>query len=144
MESVLISLGMCVVMPVMIVWLVMRARENETNKKTEIMLKAIESGAKLETSLFQTNQSAGTIKERLLKRFSNACVTSMLGIIALAGGIYFSTQFGWQLYDSPSFIIVFVGGILFAIGIALFIAFFVGRKMLEKEIKAEEQSLEQK
>ena len=35
------------------------------------------------------------------------------------------------------------GGISLAVGIALFIGFFVGRKMLEKEIEAEEKSMEQ-
>ena len=35
------------------------------------------------------------------------------------------------------------GGIFLAIGISLFIAFFVGRKMLAKEIEAEEKSLSQ-
>ena len=39
--AILVPLGICVVLPVMIVWLVTRARQNETNKKTEIMLKAI-------------------------------------------------------------------------------------------------------
>ena len=38
--AILVPLGICVVLPVMIVWLVTRARQNETNKKTEIMLKA--------------------------------------------------------------------------------------------------------
>jgi uncharacterized protein YneF (UPF0154 family) len=35
-------------------------------------------------------------------------------------------------------------GISLAIGIALFIGFFVGRKMLTKEIEAEEKALDQK
>lgn len=35
------------------------------------------------------------------------------------------------------------GGISLAVGIALFIGFFVGRKMLAKEMEAEEKSLEQ-
>ena len=37
-----------------------------------------------------------------------------------------------------------VGGILLAIGLALFIVFFAGRKMLAKEMEAEAKSLEQK
>ena len=47
MDKLLIPLGICVVLPVMIVWLVNRTRQNETNRKTEIMLKAIEAGATL-------------------------------------------------------------------------------------------------
>lgn len=39
MEDILIPIGVCVVLPVMIVWLINRTRQNETNRKTEIMLK---------------------------------------------------------------------------------------------------------
>ena len=42
MEDIILPLFMCVVMPVTIVWLVMRTKQNETNKMAEIMLKAIE------------------------------------------------------------------------------------------------------
>lgn len=45
MEDILLPIFICVVLPVMIVWLVTRAKQNETNKKAEIMLKAIENGA---------------------------------------------------------------------------------------------------
>ena len=34
----------CVFLPVMVVWLITRARQNETNRKAEIMIKAIEAG----------------------------------------------------------------------------------------------------
>jgi hypothetical protein len=36
------------------------------------------------------------------------------------------------------------GGLFLSIGISLFVVFFVGRKMLAKEIEAEEKALENK
>ena len=36
------------------------------------------------------------------------------------------------------------GGVLLAVGIGLFISYYVGKKMLAKEIEAEEKALEQK
>ena len=54
--GLLVPLGVCVVLPVMIVWLVTRTRQNETNKKTEIMLKAIESGATIDADFFKDTQ----------------------------------------------------------------------------------------
>ena len=51
--GLLVAFGISVVMPVMIVWLVSRTRQNETNKKTEIMLKAIESGATIDADFFK-------------------------------------------------------------------------------------------
>lgn len=144
MEDILVPIGICVVLPVMVVWLAMRTRQNEINKKTEVMLKAIEKGEKIDVDFFKADHGPRTIKERLLKRFSSACVTSMLGIILIFMGWLFSSRFGWNFQDGLRFMILSVGGILLAVGVALFVVFFVGKKMLEKEIAAEEKSLEQK
>lgn len=129
----LIPIGICVVLPVMIVWLVMRRRQHEMDRKTEVMLKAIEAGAKIDADFFTGHQEALTIKERLLKRLTSACVTSLLGLFMLVGGVLFGEGMGWDMFVP--------GGVLLAIGIALFIVYFVGKKMLAKEIEAEERSI---
>ena len=43
--AITVPLGICVALPVLIVWLVVRARQNETNRRAEILLKAIYVGA---------------------------------------------------------------------------------------------------
>lgn len=145
--DILMPLGICVVLPVMIVWLVMRTRQNETNRKTEIMLKAIESGVTVNADLFKQRHETMTIKERLLKRLSSASVVSLIGVAILVICICMVTKNGNTMHgDAISILTVFmiVGGILLAIGLALFIVFFAGRKMLAKEMEAEAKSLEQK
>lgn len=137
----LIPIGICVVLPVMIVWLVMRRRQHEMDKKTEVMLKAIEAGAKIDAGFFTGHQEALTIKERLLKRLTSACVTSLLGLFMLVGGILYGVRMGWDLLDGPGSILAIPGGVLLAIGVALFIVYFVGKKMLAKEIEAEERNI---
>ena len=137
----LIPIGICVVLPVMIVWLVMRRRQHEMDRKTEVMLKAIEAGTKIDAGFFTGYQEALTIKERLLKRLTSACVTSLLGLFMLVGGVLFGEGMGWDVVDGPGFILAVPGGVLLAIGIALFIVYFVGKKMLAKEIEAEERSI---
>lgn len=57
MVEILVPIGICVVLPVMIVWLVNRTRQNETNRKTEIMLRAIESGATIDAEFFKAQQT---------------------------------------------------------------------------------------
>ena len=82
--DILMPLGICVVLPVMIVWLVMRTRQNETNKKTEVMLKAIESGATVDTEFFKSQQrEQKTIKERLLSRLTWGSMFSLIGVFLL-------------------------------------------------------------
>ena len=141
----LVPLGICVVLPVLIVWLVTRTRQNETNKMTEIMLKAIESGATIDANFFKdAHKKQKSTKERLLNRLVWGCATSILGVgLAVLGIIQWATWDSTASNDSFILPLVFAG-IFLAIGIALFIGFFVGRKMLAREMEAEGKALEQK
>ena len=144
MEEILIPLGICVALPVLIVWLVNRTRQNETNRKTEIALKAIESGATIDANFFKSTNGEKTIKERLLKRLTGACIFTLMGIAFFITGLI-NRSLVDVVATSKDYIVypLMSGGIFLAIGISLFIVFFVGRKMLAKEIEAEEKSLSQ-
>lgn len=141
--DVLIPLGVCVVMPVLIVWLTVRARQNETNRKAEVMIKAIESGAEIDPNYFKPAKSK-TVKEKLLARFSGACITGLIGVAMLVGGILASNATSWELSESPTPLIVANGALLLAIGVALLVSYFLGKKMMAKEIAAEEAELKNK
>lgn len=148
MVDILVPIGICVVLPVMIVWLVNRTRQNETNRKTEIMLRAIESGATIDAEFFkaqQENKGSGTIKERLLKRLTGGCIFTLMGAAFVIIGFVnknMMTDFHMSM-DSFTIPCLF-GGCFLAIGVALLIAFFVGRKMLAREMEAEAKELENK
>ena len=137
--DLLVPICICVVLPITIVWLVTRARQHATDKKTEIMLKAIESGASITPDFFNKENEPGTIKERLLKKLSSGCVMSFCGTFLLASGIFTGIKFGWPLKGSPASILTLAGGILLAIGIAYLVVYATGKKMLAKEIEAEEK-----
>lgn len=144
MEGILIPIAVCVVLPVMIVWLVTRSRQNETNKKTEVMLKAIEAGAPIDANLFQDSvRKRKSVKERLLNRLMMACIASLTGIFVITVGLVkwfvYGNADGHQILSG-----ILAGGIILAVGLALFIVFFVGKKMLATEMEAEAKSLEDK
>lgn len=145
MEEVLVPIAVCVALPVLIVWLVNRTRQNETNRKTEIMLKAIESGAAIDVDFFKAKQEGMTIKERLLKRLTTGCVCTLLGIALLIIGAVNGRMCLEMITsnDSSSVPMIF-GGAFLAVGIAFLVVFFVGKRMMAKEIEAEEKSLENK
>ena len=140
MRDIIVPIGICVVLPVMLVWLVTRVRRNEIDKKTEVMLKAIESGATIDSDLFkEAPKKLKSTKERLLNRLICGCAASIIGAALTAIGII-----PWMTLEDDTFApLLIFGGISLAVGIALFIGFFVGRKMLAKEMEAEEKSLEQ-
>ncbi len=140
MRDIIVPFGFCVVLPVMLVWLVTRVRRNEIDKKTEVMLKAIESGATIDSDFFkEAPKKRKSTKERLLNRLICGCAASIIGAALTAIGII-----PWMTLEDDTFApLLIFGGISLAVGIALFIGFFVGRKMLAKEMEAEEKSLEQ-
>lgn len=109
------------------------------------MLKAIESGATIDADFFKdTQKKQKSTKERLLNRLIWGCATSILGVgLAVLGIVQWVNWNGTS--SNESFVVPLVfAGIFLAIGIALFIGFYVGRKMLSKEMEAEEKALEQK
>ena len=135
----------CVVLPIVIVWLVARTRQNEANRKAEIMLKAIEAGVPVDMSQFEPDKKKGSksIKQELLDKRNGAIITGLVGIGFLVLGILraIDPQFGLNTFLNKWWLPA--GGVLLAVGIGLFISYFVGKKMLAKEIEAEENALNQ-
>lgn len=144
LTEILVPICVCVVLPTVIVWLVSRTKQNETNRKAEIMLKAIETGAPIDANFFGARSGCKSIKERLLGKLTGACVTSLTGFFLMLVGCCYSNAHGWDLSESPSPLMVIAGGIMFCVGIALFISYFSGKKMLANEIEAEEKQINQK
>lgn len=135
----LIPIGVCVVLPIFIVWLNLRAKMNETNRKAEVMLKAIEAGKEVDADYFKQEGKAKTVKGQLLGKLTGACITFLIGALVMTIVLCMSAQ---EKIDSEATLgFAVFGGIMIAIGVALFIAFFVGKKMLAKEMEAEEMRL---
>lgn len=142
MMNYIFLIGICVIVPIMVVWLNNRKEQNETNKKTEILLKAIESGATVDTDIFKPQQKEKSIKEKLLARITAAFIVTFIGIAICIATVIMSYSGGVTPNTLSYFI--FYGAVILAVGIALFIVYFVGKRMLAKEIEAEENSLDKK
>ena len=105
------------------------------------MLKALDNGAKVDSDFFKTQNGSKTIKERLLGRLTGACVTGFLGLALILVAIIPDWPGQWNLYDSPAPMLIILGGVLLAIGIALFIVYCTGKKLMAKEIVSEEKQI---
>ncbi|MDO5489831.1 MAG: hypothetical protein Q4F52_06950 [Bacteroidaceae bacterium] len=134
----LIPLGICVVLPIMSIWLVMRNKTNETNKRTEVLLAAIEKNPDLDMEDFirKMNPKTKTTKERLMSRLLWGLVFIAIGTSTLLSALYQDYQGGAGLDYFP---IYSVGGCLLLIGISFVAVFFISKRMLAKEIEAEEE-----
>jgi hypothetical protein len=146
MEDIILPIFMCVVMPVAIVWLVMRAKQNETNKMAEIMLKAIEAGIPLDPDFFktQTRTLQKSLKERQLGWLTAACILIALGLGSILVGAIIILINNWTYDTAPTAysLLTFAGGLVLVIGIALLVVYFIRKRILAKELEAERQALE--
>lgn len=139
MMNSIFLIGVCVIMPIIVVWLNNRTSQNETNKKTEILLKSIESGASIDPEFLKSQHKEKSLKEKLLGKLTGACIVTAVGISLCIAILVLS----WVGY-TDSFIITnftIFGCVAIAVGIGLFISYFVGKRMLANELKAEEESL---
>lgn len=78
----LVLLGIFVVLPTIIVWLVSRYKKHETDKRAEIALAAIEKDSDLDLEAFfrKMNLPSRTIKEKLLDKLLWGCIFTIFGV----------------------------------------------------------------
>lgn len=136
-EDFLLPVFICVILPCTIVWLVTRNRRHEMDRKTELALKAIESGAHIDTDFFSkpVPASSKTIKEKIFGCLTAGCILAALGIALFAVAL-----FGKDAIDS-CFYVSLGGGVLLFLGIAFIVTYFIGRKHFAAEIAAEEAKI---
>ena len=135
--AILVPIACGCVLPILLLWFIIRKEMNETNKRTQIMLAAIEKNPDMDIEeLFnKMAPKQKLLKEKLLSKLLWGSLTTMIGIGLLGCGIYSGTN------DEDFMTFLGFGFVLLAIGIAFLINFFLGKKMLAKEIEAEERRM---
>jgi hypothetical protein len=115
-----------------------RRKMNETNARTQIVTAAIEKNPDMDVEeiLKKVSRKPKLLKEKLLTKLLWGCITSIVGIGLIGLGIYMKSS-GLGIDVDVQTALCF-GLILLAIGAAFIINYGVGRKMLAKEIEAEE------
>ena len=128
-------------LPILIVWLNNRRRINETNQRTQIVLAAIEKNAEtdVEDLLKKMAPQKRLLKEKLLTKLLWGGIISLLGLSCIAIALFLDFQGGSSTKDIA--MQYWLGGSILAIGIAFLITYVVGKKMLAKEIEAEEKKM---
>ena len=134
-----VQIAICCVLPIMVVWLLVRNKMNETNQRTQIALAAIEKNPEMdiEEIMKKISRNGKLLKEKLLTKLLWGCLTTLLGIGLISFGIYLSANHLGGT-DDPMTAVCF-GLIALGVGIAFLVNYFVGKKMLAKEIEAEEK-----
>lgn len=124
LTQMLVPLGVCVALPVLVVWIYYRSVTNRDNKNAEIIIKAIESNSTIDADklVAALGKQEKTPEEVLLVRLLRGCIFTLLGIAAavIAALVY-------RAEDFFAFSIL-TSGFCLAVGLAYLIVFFVTRK----------------
>ena len=132
--QVMIPIGICVILPISIVMLYLRARKHETNKRTEILLAAIEKNAEIDVDDFLAKLAPPkkSIKQMLLAKLMWGSIITAIGAGAMGYTIYADVM-GEMPVGILQNCYLFSAPILL-VGVAILIVFFVSKKMLAKEL----------
>ena len=138
---ILVPIACGCVLPIMIVWLVGRRKMAESRNHTQIILAAIEKNPDMdiEELMKKISPKKKLLKEKLLSKLQTGSITALLGVGFLACALYVDYLGGMSSDDLR--MIYLAGAILSGVGVAIIINYFVGKKMLAKEIEAEEKML---
>ena len=137
--ALLIPIGCGCILPIVAIWLGVRQKMNETNQRTQIVLAALEKNPEMdiEELLKKMTPKQKLIKEKLLTKLLWGCLTTMLGLGLIGFGIYLNVNnLGG---DNDPLTALGFGFALLGIGIAFLINYGLGKRMLAKEMEAEEK-----
>lgn len=132
----LIPIGVAVVLPVAIVAIVFKSALASDRNRKEIILAALEKNPNLDVEdlVKRMKKSNKLIKEKLLARLERGCLCCLMGVAFVLLYFFLSVQNEFLIITGPA---------LIAIGIAFLVSYFVGRRMLAKEMEAEQQNMKQ-
>ena len=128
----LVPLGICVILPIIVISLAMKTRRHEMDKKTEVLLKAVENGAQLDPAFFESAAKVGckekTVKDKLMGWLIAGCITAGIGILLCIVSILIIVNA--DVDDAAIYMILIPSAVLIATGIAFFVAYFTGKKKI--------------
>lgn len=132
MEEILVPIFVACLMPIAIVLIIALMKMNEENKKSQIIIKAIEANKDVDTDklIEAMKKTAKTPYEILNGRLLRGCMYSLIGVtLAIVGIVNLAN--GTEFSADPVTVPLIFGGISLAIGVSYLIVYFVTRKQTE-------------
>lgn len=132
--ALFIPIGAFVILPIMLGWFYFSSINNRTNRRAEIMTKAIDANISPEKLWNILDDQMKTADEILQIRLLRGCIFTLLGLSMMMMTIAFSNDEFQQL-------MWFLSAVCFSIGIGYLIVYFVTKKSVKGE-KEEQQNIE--
>ena len=133
--------GLCIALPLIILWMTNKRKNYEIDKKTEILMALLEKKPDLDPAEvldkldMSSEEGKKSPKEKLLEKLLTGCICTLIGIV-----LFFTHLFDFVFLGNKTNGVV-GGGVLAAVGIAYIIYYLVCRKMPQGETDTEEKRL---
>ena len=126
----LVPIAICVVLPVMIVWLTTRGKINADKLRAQIILEAIRNNPNVNPKELAEMFKPATKSEKeiLNKRLQRGTVCSFLGLGGIIGSLLIS-YFGF-FTSEDLMVAIFLSVIVLAVGVGALVTFFYQRKQI--------------
>lgn len=130
--ALMIPIGICVVVPIAIIWIIFRASMNSENKRAEVLMEAIRSNNTIDADRLAKamTRKPKTPRELLNLRLLRGCIFSLIGAALLIISIVIS--FAGSAGSEEIFSSATLGAISLAIGASYLIVYFVSKKQPEE------------
>lgn len=134
MTEILVPIFICVILPVAIVAIVFAAAMNSDNKRSKVLIKAIESNCGIDADKLAEalqKKPKKSAREILNLRLLRGCIFAFIGLALCIISIV-SICCGSEFSADPVTIPLVSGGISLAIGLSYLVVYFVTRKQIKE------------
>ena len=131
MTATLVPIFVCVVLPVAVVAIIAATKMNNDNKRSKVLIKAIESNCGIDADKLAEalQKPKKTAREILNNRLLLGCIFSFVGLALCIVGIV-SLCMGTEFSADPVTVPLVFGGASLAVGLSYLIVYFVTRKQI--------------
>ena len=141
LNKIIMTIACGCVLPIVWIWLQTRRKISESKDRTQIVMAALEKNPDMDVEELVKKMAPKKrlLKEKLLTRLLLGGIFAFLGF----GILGFCTVHGYigGMHSNDLQVFSLIGAIPSGIGIAFLVNFFVGKKMLAKEMEAEQAKL---
>lgn len=129
----LIPICVCCVLPITIVWIVMKTARFRESKRTEVLLKAIESGKDLDANMIanamaKPDKPRRSPREILNIRLTIGCVFTLIAVLL---EVCFILGYYMGKLDRELIPFSMMNAVPLGVGVAFLIVYFVTRKQVK-------------
>ncbi len=139
MVEILVPIFCGCVLPIAIVLIVALRKSNVVNKRSEILIRAIEANKEVDTDklIEAMKEPKKSPREVLYARLLRGCMFSLIGLVLIIIGIVGAAA-GINFCDEDDVAALFIfGGISLAIGISYLIVYYITRNQILPEEEKE-------